>query len=108
MKSVIVYQLPIPTDVMDNLCSFIYYKVEETIARNKIKYNAIVCDLFYTVRIDRGFPYYYWNYSYNYATIFIYNIQSRFDVQFYICCKCGNYTAPNRRCTCNKMKYLLY
>ena len=99
MKSVIVYQLPIPTDVIHHVCSFLYYKIEETIARNNKKYNRVVCDLFYTVRIERGF---------HYATLFIYNIQSTFDVQFYMCCKCGNYTAPNRQCTCSQMKYLSY
>jgi hypothetical protein len=108
MKSVIVYQLPIPPELIDHVCSFLYYRIEETIARNKIKYNKVNCDLFYTVRIERLFPYYDWNYSYNhfYATLFIYNVQCNFDIQIYICCKCGNYTHPTRKCYCNNLKYV--
>lgn len=104
MKSKIIYYLPIPLELIDHVCSFIYYRVNETIARNKTKYNRVICDLFYTVRIERGFPFY----NCNYATLFIYNVQCSFDIQIYMCCKCGIYTAPNIRCTCNKMKYLLY
>ena len=107
MKSVIVYQLPLPSEVIDDVCSFLYYRVEETLARNKEKYNKVLCDLFYTVRIERGLNYYDWNYSYNkfYTTIFIYNVQCKFDIQIYICFKCGNYTHPTRRCKCKILKY---
>ena len=97
MKSVIVYQLPIPTDVIDHLCSFLYYKVEETVCRNKTKYNRVICDLFYTVRIELGFyPFY--------STLFIYNVQCNFDIQIYMCSKCGNYTHPTNKCNCTKLK----
>ena len=109
MKSVIVYQLPLPTEVIDHVCSFMYYSVEETISRNKKKYNRAVCDLFYTVRIERGSNYYNWNYSLNqmYTTLIIYNVQSTFfDIRFYICCNCGNYVHPIKLCTCTKLKYI--
>jgi len=109
MKNVIIYQLPIPTEIIDNICSFIYYRVEETISRNKTKYNRVICDLFYTFRIERGVHYYDWNYSFNqcYSTVFIYNVQCNFDIQIYMCCKCGNYTHPTRKCKCMKLKYVI-
>jgi|LakMenEpi03Aug12_release.lakeMendotaPanAssembly.Ray.scaffolds.fasta_scaffold271466_2 hypothetical protein len=108
MKSVIVYQLPLPTDVIEQLCSFLYYRVEETISRNKTKYNRVICDLFYTVRLERGSNYYTWNYSLNqmYTTLIIYNVQSTFDIRFYMC-KCGNYTRPTIICKCKKLKYVI-
>jgi hypothetical protein len=107
MKSVIVYQLPLPTDVIEQLCSFLYYRVEETISRNKTKYNRVICDLFYTVRLERGSNY-TWNYSLNqmYTTLIIYNVQSKFDIRFYMC-KCGNYTRPTIICKCKKLKYVI-
>jgi hypothetical protein len=107
MKSVIVYQLPLPTEVIDNVCRFIYYKIEETVDRNKTKYNRVICDLFYTIRMDRKI-HYRWNYSLNkfYATIIIYNVQCNFDIQIYICCKCGNYTHPTQKCKCIQLKYV--
>lgn len=106
MKNIIVHQLPIPTEVIDHICSFMYYRVEETVSRNKIKYNRVICDLFYTVRLDRCF-HHNWNYSCNkcYATVFIYNVQCNFDIQIYICCKCGNYTRPSIKCKCRNLKY---
>ena len=102
-KSVIVYQLQLPKEIANTICRFIYYTMEETIARNKKWYNKVICDLFYTVRLERDRTYYNWNYSYNqnYITLFIYNIQSKFDIQCYICCKCGNYTKPHLKCKCN-------
>jgi hypothetical protein len=102
MKSVIVYQLPLPTDMNDHVCSFLYYRVEETVARNKTKYNKVICDLFYTVRIERGYNYV----NQFYATLFIYNVQCNFDIQIYMCCKCGNYTHPTKKCNCTKLKYV--
>jgi hypothetical protein len=106
MKHVILYQLPLPTELIDHLCSFIYYKTEETLARNKSKYNRVICDLFYTVRIERKFNSYIW-YNHFYATLFIYNVQCKFDIQIYMCCKCGNYTHPTRKCKCMKLKYVI-
>jgi hypothetical protein len=100
MKNVIVYHLPIPSEIVDHVCSFIYYRVDETIARNKIKYNRVICDLFYTVRLEREFYFY----GCIYTTLFIYNVQCRFDIQIYICCKCGNYARPTYKCKCTKLK----
>ena len=100
MKNVIVYQLPIPREIVDHVCSFIYYRVDETIARNKKKYNRVICDLFYTVRLERECYFY----GCIYSTLLIYNVQCRFDIQIYICCKCGNYAHPTSKCKCIKLK----
>jgi hypothetical protein len=91
---IIIYQLPLPKDIVDYMCSFIYCTLEQSISRNKQRYHVVLCDLFYTVRLHN---FYNWN-NLN-VTVFIYNLQSNFDIQFVICCKCGNYT--NMNCNCN-------
>ena len=92
MKNVI-YLLPLPKDIVDYMCSFIYCTTDQSISRNKQHYHAVLCDLFYTVRLHN----FYNSNSLN-VTLFIYNLQSNFDIQFVICCKCGNYSNINCKC----------
>jgi len=92
-KSLIVHYLPLNLDAINYICSFIFYTLEQSITRHKKNYNKVVCDLFYTVRLN--------NLNQN-VTLIIYNLQSNFDIQFVICCKCGNYANVN--CKCNLLK----
>ena len=87
-KSVAVMNLPLPRDVVNHLCSFVYYTVEESSQRIRNNFYNVLNDLFYTIRLHAP--------RLKYDVIMIYNIQSRFDITFYIC-KCGNY---RRKCNC--------
>lgn len=97
MKNIVVYQLPFPRDVVDYMCSFIYYTEEQAIVRHKHNYNKVVYDLFYTIRLVDNF---YFDLNQSFSNLNIYNLQSKFDIQFDICCKCGNYIYPFVNCKC--------
>ena len=92
-KSIAVQQLTLPYDILDHICSLLYYTKEQTLQNNKIKYTKVVNDLFYTVRIERTSPFI--------SIVVIYNIQCRFDTTLYMCI-CGNYRYPlcKRNCRC--------
>ena len=87
-KSIAVMNLSLPRDVVNYLCSFIYYTVEESNQRIRNNFYDVVNDLFYTIRLQEIHE--------RYNVIMIYNIQSRFESTFYMC-KCGDY---RRKCKC--------
>ena len=92
-KSVAVMNLPIPRDVANYLCSFVYYTVEESIQRHRTNYTDIISDLFYTIRLQEVYE--------KYSAVMIYNITSNFDIIIYVC-KCGDYRykSHKRNCKC--------
>lgn len=105
-KSIALKQLQIPPDITDYICSFLFYTIDESIQHTKQKFTSVVNDLFYTVRIDK--PYIsglFHSHLHIYSTMFIYNVQSTFDIQFYICNPCGNYIQPTKKCNCTILKY---
>jgi hypothetical protein len=87
-KSVALMNLPLPRDVSNYICSFVYYTHAESYERIRNNFHQVLCDLFYTIRLQET--------HLKYNVIMIYNIQSHFDITFYIC-KCGNY---RRKCKC--------
>jgi len=92
-KSIAVQQLNLPFDIVDHICSLLYYTKLQSLQNNKIKYTKVVNDLFYTIRIERTSPFI--------SIIVIYNIQCNFDATLCMC-NCGNYRYPlyKRNCTC--------
>ena len=44
-KSIIIYQLVFPPDILDYICSFAFYTITQSIEKNKKKYNRILCDI---------------------------------------------------------------
>ena len=93
-KSIAVMNLQLPNDVLDSICSFIYYTKEQSIINHKLNYTKIICDLFYTIRLQETYQ--------KYSTVMIYNIQSNFDIVIHMC-KCGDYRfkSHKRHCKCN-------
>ena len=90
-KSIAVMNLPLPRDVVNYLCSFVYYTAEESCRRIRNNFYDVINDLFYTIRLHEP--------RLKYDVIMIYNIQSQFDITIYMC-KCGNY---RRKCKCIKL-----
>ena len=93
-KSIAVMNLQLPNDVLDSICSFIYYTKEQSIINHKLNYTKIICDLFYTIRLQESYQ--------KYSTVMIYNIQCNFDIVIHMC-KCGDYRfkSHKRHCKCN-------
>lgn len=44
-KSIIIYQLIFPKDILDYICSFAFYTIAQSIEQNKKKYNQILYDI---------------------------------------------------------------
>jgi len=96
-KSLVVYQLPLNTDVIDYICSFIFYTKPQSILRNIRKYNNVVHDLksiirvgsFQSVEFPCAFIYYY-HPSHNNNLI----------KNIIVCNWCGNYIT-NEFCSCD-------
>ena len=93
-KSIAVMNVPLPRDILNHVCSFIYYTEDQSIKKHKLNYTEIVYDLFYTIRLEEVRT--------NYYTVMIYNITSNFDIIIHIC-KCGDYRYKyhKRHCKCN-------
>lgn len=66
-KSIVVHQLPLPQDMIDSICSFLFYTQTQSMIRNIANYTIVVNDLKRLRRVgsfeSREFPcafiYYY-------------------------------------------------
>jgi hypothetical protein len=95
-KSLVVHQLPLNHDVINHICSFIFYTYNESIFRNINKYNTMVNDLKQIIRVG-SFQ------SNEFPCAFIYYYHPRMNnliKNIIICNWCGNYIT-NENCTCD-------
>ena len=96
-KSLVVQKLPLNKDVIDYICSFIFYTESQTIFRNISNYNTVINDLKKIIRVgsfqSNEFPcafIYYYHPSWNQNII----------KNIIVCNWCGSYIT-NENCLCD-------
>ena len=104
MQSIALYNLKIPKDVIDIICSFNFYTLQECIEITKNKYKKVVNELNYIER----FQYY----GYQICSGIYYHIQIRVStydeadihsvLNICICIKCKEFikNMPTSKCKC--------
>ena len=95
-KSIILQQLPLPKDVVDYICSFVFYTLSESIEKQRQKYIRIICNInkikFDT--ISTWGPMTTW--KVNLVTIYIVLPISNQLIIYNICYTCGNYVKKSK------------
>ncbi len=95
-KSIAVQNLPLPQDIINSICSFIFYTKTQCLLRNLTNYNIVVNDLKRLLRVgsfqSSAFPCAFIYYHHPRNINLIKNI--------IICNWCGNYIT-NECCTCD-------
>ena len=95
-KSLVMYQLPLNHDVINHICSFIFYTQNQCILRNIANYNRIINDIKQIIRVG-SFQ------SAEFPCAFIYYYHPRINnliKNVIVCNWCGNYIT-NENCTCD-------
>lgn len=86
-QSVALYNLPLATDIIHHVCSFLYYTEQESIQRNKQKYKRVLRD-FKRIYFDRMNT---WGPTFvTRVNIFII-LPTRTLIVANICTRCNNY-----------------
>lgn len=81
-KSIIIYNIPLPSDVVDIICSFNFYTLQQCIDRTKQKYKNVIENIKVTLYESNYYPS-----IFSATTIRIHSI----IFFIHICNHCGNY-----------------
>ena len=96
-KSLVVQQLPLNKDVVDYICSFIFYTKAQTIFRNINNYNTVINDLKKIIRVGS-----FQSIEFPCSFIYYYHPASNQTIikNIIVCNWCGNYIT-NENCSCD-------
>ena len=95
-KSIILHQLSLPKDIVDYICEFVFYTYDQSIEKQRQKYNRIIYNItkikFDT--ISTWGPMTTW--KINLVTIYIVLPISNQLIIYNICYTCGNYVKKSK------------
>jgi uncharacterized membrane protein len=94
-KSIAVYNLNLPKDIKDYICSFVYFTPFQSIVRNICKYNFLVNDIKYLMRVGA-----YQSLVFPCSSICYYHLYDKIKLNFVMCNWCGEYIR-NDTCSCH-------
>jgi hypothetical protein len=95
-KSTVLQQLTLPKDIVDYICEFSFYTYDQSIERNRQKYNRVVYNI-KKIKFDRistWGPMRTW--KINLVTIYIVLPISNQLIIYNICYSCGNYVKKSK------------
>jgi len=100
-KSIILQQLILPNELINYICSFVFYTLDECIEKNRKQYSRICCELkqIKITNISTWLPTIPW--KFNIITIYYILPRSRQLIISNLCHRCGNYIiSSNFACKC--------
>ena len=101
-KSITVYQLKLPKDVSNYICSFVFYTLEQCIEQNKKIHKKVLRDIKDDVRIN-NVPLYTPTGSVMYCVYMEFPIRERKVIYANLCGDCNNFIHLKRNsfgCRC--------
>jgi hypothetical protein len=101
-KSIAVYQLKLPQEVINYICSFGFYTLEQCIEQNKKKHKKVLKDIKDDVRIN-NVPLYTPNGTIMYCIYIEFPIRQRKVIYANLCGDCNNFIHLKRKsfgCRC--------
>jgi len=93
-NSIAVSQIHLPKDVIDHICSFIYFTPFQSIIRTMCKYNFVINDISNVIRVAA-----YESVIFPCSSICYYHRYDILKINFVICNWCGEYIR-NETCSC--------
>jgi hypothetical protein len=94
-KSIALRQLPLPADIIDYICSFIYFTPFQSMIRTMCKYSFVVNNIHYLVRVAA-----YESIIFPCSSICYYHKYDTLKIHFVMCNWCGEYIR-NEKCSCH-------
>jgi hypothetical protein len=93
MKSMVVQQLALPHDVVDHICSFVFYTVADIMIRNVGKYDIVINE-YKRVRKEQVLT---WgvNIIHDFTVYYVLPRGNQL-ILTHICSRCGNYAKPKQ------------
>ena len=89
-KCYLIHRLKLPTDILDCICSFVFYTRQQCIERNKKKCKKLFKDI-QEIEISHIQMYYRRGASFMYFMIIQYPLREHKAVYTYLCNDCGNF-----------------
>jgi len=93
-KSIAVMNLQLPRDILNYICSFIYFTPFQSIVRNICRYNFLVNDIKDLIRVAA-----YQSLVFPCSSICYYHRYDNLKINFVMCNWCGEYIR-NETCNC--------
>ena len=104
MKSVALYNLKLPKELIDIICRFNFYTLSECIEHAKYVYNKVIKEITYIERFQYyGYqPYHkgiYYHIQINMVTTQSNSVEDLYkEMNIYICIKCGEFIKNKCKC----------
>jgi|UniRef100_A0A6C0B7K8 hypothetical protein len=101
-KALIIHKMPLPQELVDYICSFGFYTLEQCIEQNKKKHKKVLKDIKDDVRIN-NVPLYTPNGTIMYCIYIEFPIRQRKVIYANLCGDCNNFIHLKRKsfgCRC--------
>jgi hypothetical protein len=101
-KLLTVHKMQLPQEIIDYICSFGFYTLEQCIEQNKIKHKKVLKDIKYDVRIN-NVPLYTTSGSVIYCVYMEFPVREHKVIYANLCGKCNDFIHLKRKsfgCRC--------